>query len=410
MPEREKKISKIIVKEQSGNPIQVMPQTKAEYVSYKSGTLKDGIDPLDMKDAKEMFTELDPHSETETTTETVLSTKYFVYPHTRYDSSICLSFGYFVDDNIYYDQIGWFGYYDSSTGNSWNAMGISTENVYYSQSGNLTGWIHFRNFALVNQNMQNPYDEMNCFMSNMDYYIDFPLQEGINYGSMYLAIEGFMLDSMENIDYYDDYQTIRSYPHYIYSISYAPNETVYEAWADEDRYDGYGTISISLPAQGETKSWMANVVYDYNVNSESVIPPSQRNMRISLTGLGNARYRLTFRWILEETGTVTTTTKWMNLKTTLVKNDDSTVETIKPFSGVVRSVDVRGSINVASGSTPTYPENNTFEGTLIIADGSSGSEMSPEMANNYNKIWPFRWNADVLKYDLYNVPVIGKWY
>ena len=403
MAELKKKKGKFVARDSSNNLVQGMPKTKAEYVSCENKSLKDAIEPLESKDVKEMHVELDTQQKTETSSRIEKISKYLVYPQqgSGYEFHIHFGFGYKYVDSVEivdrYDLLTENSSYNPSTGEYTLYPVLVTGRTNFNYGYSLS-------YNVFNSDVRDEYYKRNNFKSNVDYYIDFNLQPNVEYESMYFDASGFMVDADSMEKFFDDLDNDNidyNYTFHEYALGYMPGEPVYESWTSSNPGS---PIKVSLPAEGQTKTWMINVDYVYESDISGIIPVSQRCMRLSLTGFGNNAYRATFRWVLEKTVNETTTTKWSNLKTTLVKNDDSVFESSNPISGIVRNIEGSASFD-GMVAEQHYPERSgTFQGSLIIADGSEpsqGPSEHPEIAN----VWPQNMQASGLI-----VPATDRWY
>lgn len=384
MAELKKKKGKFIARDSSNNLVQGMPKTKAEYVSYENKSLKDAIEPLESKDVKEMLVELDTQQKTETSSRIEKTSKYLVYPQygSGYNFHIHFVFGYKYVDSVEvvnrYDILVDRSFYDENTGEIRVYPNVITGRTNYSYSYSLS-------YNVFNSDVPDEYYKRSNFKSNVDYYIDFNLQPNVEYESMYFDANGFIInaDSMEK--FFDEMYDV-DYTFHRYALGYMSGESIYEPWSSDLNLPS-PLIKVSLPAEGQTKTWMINLDYDDETETSRIIPVSQRCMRLSLTGFGNNAYRATFRWVLEKTVNETTTTKWSNLKTTLVKNDNSVFESSNPISGIVCNIEGSASFDDMVAEQH-YPERNgTFQGSLFIADGSEPSQ-DPLEYPEIDYVWP----------------------
>lgn len=392
MADYQKKRSAVIARDSTGSLIQMMPQTRADLVKFGSENLETAIDPLSLRDVKEMQTEIIPQTLTETETRVENVDKYLLLMDVEatgeYISSsrfsIGLGFGYLQTDSsteeIYprYANVEAINESDAVDG-CYN----SDIDEYYPES-----YIHVNRFRQLNSNAQNSGVNANgYFKSNTEYYLDFRLDSSIVYESMSFTMSGIFMDEMKDEFLIPNYIQNVYYNSIIYGITGDANESAYKPWEQNNHL-----IEIVLPEEGETKSWMLNGSMEYYGNDINIIPVSQRNMRFSLTGLGNSKYRATFKFELSRTVVDTTVTKWTDIKTTLVKNDDTSVEIVKPMSGILRSIEGSAGFDVVSSGETIVPDNpGTLEATLVIADGReiTGEYVSPLIADEF---WPMTKN------------------
>jgi hypothetical protein len=383
MADYQKKRSAVIAKDSTGSLIQMMPQTRADLVKLGSGNLETAIDPLSLRDVKEMQTEIIPQTLTETETRVENIDKYLLLMDVE-------GVGDYLSATRFSIELG-FGYLqtDSSTGETYpeyaNVYTVNeSDAVDGCYSSNIDDypyrWIHVNRFRQLSSNVQNSGVNANgYFKSNTEYYLDFQLDSSIIYESMSFVIWGTLMDEMKDEFLSPEYIQNVYYNSIAYGVIGDANESAYKPWGE------YESIEIVLPEEGETKSWMLNASSAYDDN---IIPISQRNMRLSLTGLGNSKYRAIFKFELSRTVVDTTVTKWTDIKTTLVKNDDTSVEIVKPMSGILRNIEGSASFDVVSSGETIVPDNpGTLEATIVIADGReiTGEYVSPLIADEF---WP----------------------
>ncbi len=88
----------------------------------------------------------------------------------------------------------------------------------------------------------------------------------------------------------------------------------------------------------------------------------------------------------------------------MVKSDDSVFESSSPISGIVRNIEGSASFDDMVAEQH-YPERNgTFQGSLIVADGSEPSQ-NPLEHPEIHYVWPQNKNS----HDLI-VPATDKWH
>ncbi len=313
MPTYQQKKTSVIVRDSTGNLVQIMPETEAGNVLYKDTTANAVLKVLEDKDVEQGFSEI----ESQVTSATIQKTTRHIIRSSELNPY--LFFGYS------YEQNG------------------ATAYVYEDKSG-------FENFI----------------EGGVEWSTEFELDDS---SKSYQAISFGIAGSEVDIDDSGAETIINSIIRY--GISSDANEAGYAPWTEgNDEF-----IAANLPAEGETKSWLCNKMLSTESQMSS-IPVEERNMTLSLTGLGNSRYRASFLWNKpSETVEVQETRCLKNLKTSLVHTDESVTAISKPMTGLVQNV--AGEAESRIVYTKTYPVGNySLDCWLIIGDSEGTVDTS----------------------------------
>ncbi len=290
MPIEQKK-SKIIVRDNDGELVQLLPETDASQVNYGNTNLQSAIDEMAGNEVEQVYAEIDPHSKTETRIEHRVHEGTIV-PYSR---SVAFSIGF-----IY------------STENE-GTISYSTTNLKSLYIGNAT----------VPSDPSITYPS--SFKSNVEYVLDFTLDPAISY-------KGFQISTDWHVTLEDESRS--NYGYYIYPQSNAFPNSTYQNVNDNDSF-----VSASLDV-GTESTFKFNCKQKWEPNSYSVkeIPENEQNMRISIANLDGTNYQLKFYWDYSEDVEVVEETRWKELKTTTERKDGSKTEVNKPISGLLQNV------------------------------------------------------------------------
>ncbi len=321
MPAYEKKKGSIIVKDSTGNLVQILPETEAGNVLYKNSDAASALQALEDADVVQGFSEIETSNITETATKTI---KYRINQSQLSQSLFSVSIG--------------LSYTNADSGETDYYIGSRSFSSSYVENG--TGW---------------------------STEIDFPNETQ----AIFFSIVGYetLIDSEGNEEIVGT-NALKKY-------SVEPDAN-YTKWSHSDDVAGTNAslasrlIEFELPVENETKTWLCNTYYS-SENAEPVsIPSADRNMAFSLTGLGGFAYRLEFMWSLPDgTEEEIVPKRVKSLKTSLVRDDESVTAVSKPLSGLVQSV--VGNVESRIAYERTYPKDIDYYNPDILIGDSEGT-------------------------------------
>lgn len=309
MPTYQQKKTSVIVRDSTGNLVQIMPETEAGNVLYKDTTASAALKILEDKDVEQGFSEI----ESQVISATVQKTTRHIIRSSGLNPRLFFGYSYEQDGATAY------AFDDKSGSESFIEGGV-------------------------------------------EWSTEFELDDSSkSYQAISFGISGSEID-IDN----SGAETVIN-PFIGYGIFSDANEAGYAPWRERDEF-----IAVNLPAEGETKSWLCNTMLDTESQISS-IPSEERNMTLSLTGLGNSRYRASFLWNKpSETVEVQETRTLKNLKTSLVRADESVTAISKPMTGLVQNV--AGEAESRIVYTKAYPvDDYPLDCWLIIGD-SEGTD------------------------------------
>ena len=312
MPIEQKK-SKIIVRDNDGELVQLLPETDASQVNYGNTTVQSVIDEMAGNEVEQVYAEIDPHSKTETEEVHLepegLLTASSDSPGNTLNVSFAITFFYsggssitleYVDENIAgqsYNSL-WLGRFHTADGTV-----LCESSDYYVQGQPITA------------------------RANERYYYDFTLQNPEDVVGLNAMLSGCAFyDAEQNSEFTQNTIGIIGSP----TNSYSEYATYNQGW--------FGTsIEFSLPAVGESTTLHFNTeVNVYSYSSDAYTNIENLNKTLTFENIDGTNFRMSFYWDTAIDETVTTTTNWKELKTTMELNNGNSVVVNKPIAGLLQ--------------------------------------------------------------------------
>lgn len=318
MPSYEQKQTSIIVKNSSGDLVQIMPETTAANVLYGNTTAASVLQDLEDADVEQGFSEIESQTASVTVQKT---TRHLI---------------------------------NNGQGNPFLLFGYSYE------SNGAT------NYGIDDRSA---FEE--CIEGGIEWSEEIELDESDKtYEAISFGIRGIQVDVDD-----DGNETIID-SHVAYGVYSDANENGYAPWLPSNLVNASSFVVASLPAENETKSWLCNMMV--SGDSTVSIPLAERKMMFSLTGLGNSRYSVSFLWNNPaDVVSVQETRNLKKLKTSLVRADESVTAVSKPMTGLVQGIAGETESKIVYETSYPVNANNWFSEVVVIGD-SVGTDLETQ--------------------------------
>ena len=173
-----------------------------------------------------------------------------------------------------------------------------------------------------------------------------------NITGIYISTESFNNEPMYTVMPNGTYNWIVSF-----TVSNSP-------YAEDSNNPGAGIISVSeLPSIGQSKIFYPTVEYDPRSNTATEYTGT--DIKFTITNVDGTNYTLSFIWEKTENADVTV----KSLKTTVIKNDDTTAEVSNELSGLLQNGNITIEQKLVNAvfsltSVPAYIEINDTNDTI----------------------------------------------
>ena len=321
MPIEQKK-SKIIVRDNNGNLVQMLPETDASQVSYGDTNVQSALDGVseaiasaveNMSTAKKAYAEIEPFSKTETEEIHLMPEGLLTAspdsPGNTLNVSFAITFFYsdrnpitleYVDENIAGQSSSslWLGRFHTEDGTV-----LCESSEYYVQGQPITAHPNERyyyDFTLENPELV---VGLNAMLSGCAFY---DAESNSEFTKNTVGILGNSLNPVSEYTTYD------------------------QGWLGT-------SIEFSLPAVGQSTTLYFNTEVDvYDYSSDAYTNIENLNKSLKFENIDGTNFRVSFYWDTAVDETITTTTNWKELKTTLEFNDEESVVVSKPIAGLLQ--------------------------------------------------------------------------
>ena len=347
----EAKNGKIIVRNNQGELVQIKPETDAGNVAYGNSTVQSALesvadtiaDAVENSSAKKVYAEIDPHDETQIEEIHLQPTGIIAASSDSAGSTLDVSFSLLL-----------FGH----SGNDEVQMAIGSNDSY----GDIwLGRFHTEDGTVLAESDQYvaEYDEYThspiTASANERYYFDFTIDDSD------LVVEG--LNAMVSGCQFILEDGSSEYRGNTISIT----GSGYNPFSEYDTYANgmLGTsIQFSLPEAGQSTTLYFNTwhIFSPNWNEGNI---KNRTKTLTFENLGGASYRVSFYWDTSENYEVTTNTRWKELKTTLERQDGTTVVENRPISGLLQDV---SAYTETKFSIENMPHTDSYYPVVYVSD------------------------------------------
>ena len=313
MPIEQKK-SKIIVRDNDGELVQLLPETDASQVNYGNTNVQSAIEEMAGNEVEQVYAEIDPHSETETEEIHLrpegLLTASLDSPGNTLNVSFAITFFYSDRSNttlVYEDE-------DETEFQVYNSLWLGR---FHTEDG--TVLCKSSNYYMQGQPI--------TAHTNERYYYDFTLENPELVVGLNAMLSGCA--------FYDAESNPEFTQNTIGILGNSPNPfseytTYNQGW--------FGTsIEFSLPAVGQSTTLYFNTeVNVYSYSSDAYTNIENLNKSLKFENIDGTNFRVSFYWDTAIDETITTTTNWKELKTTMELNNGNSVVVNKPIAGLLQ--------------------------------------------------------------------------
>ena len=312
MPIEQKK-SKIIIRDNDGELVQLLPETDASQVNYGNTNVQSAMDEMAGNEVEQVYAEIYPHSKTETEEIHLkpegLLTASSDRPGNTLNVSFAITFFYsdrnsitleYVDENIVGQSYGslWLGRFHTEDGTV-----LCESSNYYVQGQPITAHANERYY--YDFTLQNPEEivGLNAMLSGCAFY---DAEQNSEFTQNTIGIIGSQTNPLSEYATYN------------------------QGW--------FGTsITFSLPAVGESTTLHFNTEVNVtNYSSDAYTNIENLNKALTFENLDGTNFRVSFYWDTAIDETITTVTKWKELKTTMKLNNGNSVVVTKPIAGLLQ--------------------------------------------------------------------------
>ena len=345
----QKRKSKLIVKDADGQLIQLLPEVALDSneVAHGNATVNDALLDIDSAiqnlelavsnndDAiKSVFTEIEGKSQT-AESETV---------HTLLDGWI----GSSVSSEAF-KIIASFGYMSGGSGGSYNS--ITKNATTFTHTGTEGDRI----------------DDRRVLKSNVRYSCTFSFDSTYTFTALSLMTSQNTVTTLEN-------DQIASGRYGVVGDEII-SSSEYTSWTFDDSF-----IALTFPSVGNSIQLKFNGMFS-NGSWNAISTPT---MFAELTHTASTSYKLDFWWEYEEDRIVDSSTRWKELKTTMVLPDDTERVAVKPIVGLLQ--DIKGTsedafdYKYASGNSGTVSSVSQVKTINVAKEDANGSITTERIA------------------------------
>ena len=320
MPIEQKK-NKIIVRDNDGALVQLLPETDASQVNYGSTNVQSAIDEMAGNEVEQVYTEVTSKNRTET--ETV---------HHTYDGWIGCSTG----------QFGFLLQFGYSTGGS--SASYETHNVGTFYADQMHYYDHDADDELVSVE-----SNRRALASNVKYYYNFTLPEEIDYNAV-------RIETVDNAFITNKDGELSSPGKYRVVGKYHVSNSAYSTWSSNNAF-----VELTLPNPDESVKYYFN---GFQTGSTVAAVPNP-SMYVEIEHVADNSYAFIFHWEYGEDVQVSNEIVWKELKTTLEMANGTLNATEKPFTGLLQTIDSNIEYNFVHSIDETTNAANVVQNQIL---------------------------------------------